>query len=98
MPGADLRVAVAEDEALPRSRLVRFLQEAGCEVLAEFTNGVSCVEWIRSHPDLDALFLDIQMPGATGGRTGTPGEGTGSSTLGGILFLHACPSPSAFSG
>ncbi|MBK8727059.1 MAG: response regulator transcription factor [Holophagaceae bacterium] len=61
-----LKVALADDEPLARTRLGRLLREAGCEVLAELPDGPSLLEWLRSAPPLDGLFLDIQMPGATG--------------------------------
>nr|WP_320131546.1 LytTR family DNA-binding domain-containing protein [uncultured Holophaga sp.] len=61
-----LKVAVAEDEALNRRRLVRMLQQTGCEVLAEFEDGDSLLAWLERGPALDALFLDIRMPGSSG--------------------------------
>jgi len=61
-----LRVVVAEDEALSRKRLIRLLQEAGCEVVKDFAEGRSAQEWIQRHPELDALFLDIHMPNLDG--------------------------------
>ncbi|HNX31737.1 MAG TPA: LytTR family DNA-binding domain-containing protein [Holophaga sp.] len=61
-----LRVAVAEDEPMNQRRLVRLLQECGCEVAAAFGNGLEMEEWLASSPEVDALFLDIQMPGLDG--------------------------------
>lgn len=61
-----LRVALAEDEPLARERLQLQLQEAGCDVVAALANGLELLAWLQSPPPLDALFLDIQMPGATG--------------------------------
>ena len=61
-----LRVAVAEDEALSRKRLVRLLQEAGCAVVASFPEGRSAFEWLKHHGDLDAVFLDVHMPNLDG--------------------------------
>ncbi len=63
---SNMRVALADDEPLARSRLSRLLKEAGCEVLAELPDGLALLEWLKTAPALDALFLDIQMPGATG--------------------------------
>jgi two-component system LytT family response regulator/two-component system response regulator AlgR len=62
-----LRVVVAEDEPLARERLSRMLREAGCEILAEPADGPALLAWIRAsrQGEADALFLDIQMPGAT---------------------------------
>jgi two-component system LytT family response regulator/two-component system response regulator AlgR len=61
-----LRVALADDEPLARTRLARLLREAGCEVKAELEDGPSVLAWLQEAPEVDVLFLDIQMPGATG--------------------------------
>lgn len=61
-----LRVAVAEDEPMNMRRLRRLLQECGCEVIASSENGLELEEWMTTHPEVDALFLDIQMPGLDG--------------------------------
>ena len=60
------RVALADDEPLARARLARLLRAAGCEVVAELEDGSAVLAWLQSEPAVDALFLDIQMPGATG--------------------------------
>ena len=61
-----LRVALADDEPLARARLGRLLREAGCEVEAELSDGPSLLAWLKEGHGVDALFLDIQMPGLTG--------------------------------
>jgi two-component system LytT family response regulator/two-component system response regulator AlgR len=61
-----LRVAVAEDEPMNLRRLVRLLQECGCDVVGTFGNGLEVEEWMATSPEMDALFLDIQMPGLDG--------------------------------
>ena len=61
-----LRVAVAEDEPMNRKRLVRLLLEADCEVVATFEDGDAVLAWARTAPQVDALFLDIRMPGPSG--------------------------------
>ena len=61
-----LRVAVAEDEPLNRARLVRLLEEAGCRVLGAFPSATALSAWLEAGPALDALFLDIRMPGPSG--------------------------------
>ena len=66
MSGKALRVAVAEDEPMNLRRLVRLLKEAGCEVVATFEDGAAVLDWARTGPAVDALFLDIRMPGPTG--------------------------------
>jgi two-component system LytT family response regulator/two-component system response regulator AlgR len=61
-----LRVLVAEDEPFNLRRLTRLLREAGCEVVAELEDGPSVLDWLARGEPVDALFLDIQMPGLTG--------------------------------
>jgi two-component system LytT family response regulator/two-component system response regulator AlgR len=61
-----LAVAVAEDEALSRKRLVRLLQEAGCRVVATFTEGRGLLDWLQTTREVEALFLDIHMPSVDG--------------------------------
>jgi len=61
-----LKVAVAEDEPMNQRRLVRLLEECGCTVVAAFANGLELEDWLAAAPAVDALFLDIQMPGLDG--------------------------------
>lgn len=61
-----LRVAVAEDEPMNLRRLARLLEECGCEVVASFGNGLEVEDWMAGAPEVDALFLDVQMPGLDG--------------------------------
>jgi two-component system, LytTR family, response regulator len=61
-----LRVVIADDEPLALLRLSRGLEQAGCEVTAKFSDGMSLVAWLQDHPFPDALFVDVKMPGATG--------------------------------
>ena len=61
-----LKVAVAEDEPMNQRRLVRLLEDCGCEVVATFANGLELEDWLTAAPRVDALFLDIQMPGLDG--------------------------------
>lgn len=61
-----LKVLVAEDEPYNRKRLARLLREAGCEVVAELPDGPAVLEWLELGGPVDALFLDIEMPGASG--------------------------------
>lgn len=60
------RVLIADDEPLARERLRTLLgAEDWVEVVAECQNGTEAVDSIaRLQPDL--VFLDVQMPGATG--------------------------------
>ena len=63
---ARTRVLIADDEPLARERLRSLLgAEDWVEVVAECQNGTEAVDSIaRLQPDL--VFLDVQMPGATG--------------------------------
>lgn len=61
-----LRVLVADDELLARQRLEDLLRlESGVELVGSVDSGTAAIEAIRTlRPDL--VFLDVQMPGATG--------------------------------
>jgi two-component system LytT family response regulator len=60
------RVLVADDEPLARERLRMLLErEPGMQVIGECGDGAEAIAAIRQlQPDL--VFLDVQMPGATG--------------------------------
>ncbi len=64
--GEGLKVVVAEDEPYNRKRLARLLREAACDVVAELPDGPAVLEWLEAGGEADALFLDVQMPGASG--------------------------------
>ena len=58
---AQVRIVVAEDEALIRMDLIEMLQEAGYSVVAEATNGAEAIDLVQEHqPDL--AILDVKMP------------------------------------
>lgn len=61
-----LRVVIADDEPLALLRLARGLEQADCEVVAQFQDGMSLVAWLQDQPFPDALFVDVKMPGASG--------------------------------
>jgi len=63
---APFRFLVVDDEPLPRKRLARQLEEAGHEVVAQLGNGYQLLEHLETQAPVDALFLDIQMPGISG--------------------------------
>ncbi|CAB4334220.1 MAG: response regulator [Actinobacteria bacterium] len=57
----NVRILVAEDEALIRMDLVEMLQGAGYEVVAQATNGQEAIDLTNKHkPDL--AILDVKMP------------------------------------
>lgn len=61
-----VRVLIADDELLGRQRLEDLLRlEPGVEIVGSVDSGTAAIEAIRTlRPDL--VFLDVQMPGATG--------------------------------
>ncbi len=61
-----MRALIVDDEPLARRRLRELLSQIeGVEVSGEASDGPSAIETIdATHPDV--VFLDVQMPGATG--------------------------------
>jgi two-component system, response regulator PdtaR len=58
---SNIRILVAEDEALIRMDLIEMLREAGYEVVAEASDGAQAIELAELHkPDL--AILDVKMP------------------------------------
>jgi two-component system LytT family response regulator len=61
-----LRIIIADDEPLARSRLLALLpKDAGVEIIGEYGSGTEAVEAIRRDKP-DVVFLDMQMPGCDG--------------------------------
>ena len=61
-----MRVVIADDERIARHRLRHLLEtEPDVEIAAECANGKEAIRAICER-DVDAIFLDIQMPGADG--------------------------------
>lgn len=61
-----LRAFVVDDERLAVQRLTRLLESTGrVDVVGSTTDPEEAVTFLAGHP-VDALFLDIQMPGLTG--------------------------------
>ena len=59
-------VLVVEDEALIRMSLVEDLEDAGFHVF-EAGNADEALKVLASHPEIEALFTDIDMPGSMDG-------------------------------
>ena len=56
-----LRVVVADDEPITRLDLIEMLENEGCEVAGEASDGFDAIELGRSvHPDL--VLMDVKMP------------------------------------
>ena len=63
---APLRAFLLDDEILAVKRLTRLLEETcRVEIVGSSTDPVEAIEQL-SHLTIDVLFLDIEMPGATG--------------------------------
>ncbi|MDB4881304.1 MAG: LytTr DNA-binding region [Gemmatimonadetes bacterium] len=61
-----LRVLLADDEAIARRRLVRFLRaEPGVQIVAECNGGAEALEALDMHT-VDLAILDVQMPDLDG--------------------------------
>jgi CheY-like chemotaxis protein len=61
-----ISVLVVEDEPLIRMDVVGDLEQAGFNVL-EAGNGDEAISLLRSHPEIQALITDIEMPGSMNG-------------------------------
>ena len=63
-----ISVLVVEDEPLIRMDVVGDLEQAGFNVL-EAGNTDEAISLLRSHPEIQALFTDVEMPGSMNGLT-----------------------------
>jgi signal transduction histidine kinase/CheY-like chemotaxis protein len=52
---------LAEDVEINREIICAFLEETGIEII-EAVNGLEAVEKFKQNPDVDLIFMDIQMP------------------------------------
>ena len=57
-----LRLAIADDSMIVREGLARLLAEAGHEVEATADSADGLLREVVTHPDLDAVLVDIRMP------------------------------------
>lgn len=58
---AGMTVLVAEDHPMNRRLIVTFLQRYGADVI-EAENGKEAVDKIQQNPNINLVFMDIQMP------------------------------------
>jgi two-component system LytT family response regulator len=84
--GGSTRVLVADDEPLARDRLRMLLaEERSVEIIAECQDGTEAIAAIKDlRPDL--VFLDVQMPGATGFEVI---EAVGPARMPAVVFVTA---------
>jgi DNA-binding NtrC family response regulator len=66
MTGDRTTVLVVEDEILIRLDIVCALEEAGFDVL-EAANVAEAVAVLTDHPEIRAVFTDVDMPGSMDG-------------------------------
>jgi CheY-like chemotaxis protein len=59
-------ILVVEDDAVVRSLAVEFLEEDGFHVFAA-DNAASAIALLKADASIDAVFSDVQMPGAMDG-------------------------------
>ena len=85
-----LRIAICDDEEnardMLRFQLEKIMDETEDEIVYEFSNGHTCVNWITAHPgEIDLLFLDVEMGAENGMDTAKKIRLSGSSLL--IVFV-----------
>jgi DNA-binding LytR/AlgR family response regulator len=58
-----MKILIIEDEPFARAELIRLLDNTGREftILEQIDTVIDSVEWLRSHPQPDLIFLDIQL-------------------------------------
>lgn len=61
-----IRILIVDDHKILRLGLAQILNYChGIEVVADYGNGISALQWLRSN-DCDIVLLDIAMPGMSG--------------------------------
>lgn len=62
-----MKLLIVDDHAIVREGVAAMLRQAGPDTLVlQAGDGAEGVRLAEAHPDLDAVFLDLQMPGADG--------------------------------
>lgn len=61
-----MKVLIVDDEPLALRRLERFLREAGLQEILTAENAYEAKRVLENNPDIDAVFLDVRMPGKDG--------------------------------
>ena len=58
-----MRIIVVDDEKLLLAELCRVLERfEGLEIIGSFSNSLAALEFVRQHANIDAAFLDVNMP------------------------------------
>lgn len=61
-----IRILIADDHSIVRFGLMKIVEKnPNMEIVAEHTNGIDALNWIRNH-DCDVALIDIAMPGLNG--------------------------------
>jgi|GEM_PF-519820 two-component system response regulator YesN len=62
------RILLVDDEPLFRLALRTLLSESGLplHIVGEASDGREAMKWVRSHPELDIVIVDMKMPGVSG--------------------------------
>jgi len=61
-----MKVLIVDDEPLALHRLERLLKEAGVSEVLIAENAYKAKEILQKEQDIEAIFLDVRMPGKTG--------------------------------
>jgi len=61
-----MKVLIVDDEPFALLRLERLLREASVEEVLKAQNAYEAKKILEENPDIDAVFLDIRMPGKDG--------------------------------
>ncbi len=62
-----MKLLIVDDHAIVREGVAAMLRQAGPDTMVlQAGDGAEGVRLAEAHPDLDAVFLDLQMPGADG--------------------------------
>lgn len=62
-----MKLLIVDDHAVVREGVAALLRQAGADTeVLQACDGAEGVRLAEAHPDLDAVFLDLQMPGADG--------------------------------
>jgi CheY-like chemotaxis protein len=66
LTNTSFKILVVEDEALIRMGIVASLEDDGF-IVVEASNADEAIEMLIGHPDIKAMFTDIDMPGGMDG-------------------------------